>query len=306
MILIALAIAVATAIGIGAERRFGERAQRESQRALLGTLYFVVPFVVFFNLARAQIDVNAGGGVVLAYLALGATATAAYLISTKVLHLSRPATGAVMCCAIQANTGYLGYPMIVALLGSHALSVGVVYDVLTQAPTLLIGGFAIGAAFGSKAGEGARARTIAFLTRNPPLWAGIVALLVPDSLAPDSLVDISRVVVFAILPVGFFAVGVQLAAEAEHGDLRVPPPLTRPVATAVALRLVMAPALLLLLALPLIDLPGPYLLLAAMPSGINTMLIAHAYGLDLRVTAEAVAWSTGIVVVAGLVASVVL
>ena len=143
MILIALAIVAATAIGIWSERRWGERAQRGSQKALLGTLYFVVPFVVFFNLARAEIDVNAGGGIVLAYLTLVATATAAYLISTRVLHLSRPATGAVMCCAIQANTGYLGYPMTVALLGEHALSVGVVYDVLTQAPTLLIGGFAI-------------------------------------------------------------------------------------------------------------------------------------------------------------------
>jgi hypothetical protein len=305
VIFIAATIAAATAIGIWAERRWGERAQRGSQRTLLATLYFVVPFVVFFNLARAEIDVNAGGGIVLAYIALGVTATAAYLISTRVLHLSRPATGAVMCAAIQANTGYLGYPMLVALLGSHALSVGVVYDVLTQAPTLLIGGFAIGAAFGSKAGEGARQRTVAFLTRNPPLWAGVLALLAPDSLAPDSLVDISRVLVFAILPVGFFAVGVQLAAEAEHGDLRVPPPLTRPVAAAVGLRLVMAPALLFGLALPLIDLPGPYLLLAAMPCGINTLLVAHVYGLDLRITAQAVTWSTAIAV-AGALASLAL
>ena len=64
-----------------------------------------------------------------------------------------------------------------------------------------------------------------------------------------------------------------------------------------ALRLVVAPGLLLLLALPLIDLPGPYLLLAAMPCGINTMIVAHAYGLDLRIAAGTVAWSTAIAVV---------
>ena len=107
----------------------------------------------------------------------------------------------------------------------------------------------------------------------------------------------------AILPLGFFAVGAVLAEEAEEGELRVPPPLTPPVATAVAARLALAPGLLFLLALPLIDLPGPYLLLAAMPCGINTMIVTHAYGLDLRVTAEAVAWSTVIAVtVAALVA----
>ena len=50
--------------------------------------------------------------------------------------------------------------------------------------------------------------------------------------------------------------------------------------------------------LPLIDLPDTYLLLAAMPSGINTMIVTHAYGLDLRVAAGSVAWSTAIAVAA--------
>ena len=62
------------------------------------------------------------------------------------------------------------------------------------------------------------------------------------------------------------------------------------------------PALLFLLAAPLIDLPAAYLLLSAMPSGINSMVVAHAYGLDMEITAEAVAWSTAIVV-AGALAS---
>ena len=93
------------------------------------------------------------------------------------------------------------------------------------------------------------------------------------------------------------AVGAALAEEAEEGTIPVLPPLDAAVAVAAALRLVVAPALLLLIALPLIDLPGPYLLLAAMPCGINTMIITHAYGLDLRIAAGTVAWSTAIVIV---------
>jgi predicted permease len=80
------------------------------------------------------------------------------------------------------------------------------------------------------------------------------------------------------------------------------PPLTRPVALAVVSRLAIAPALLILLAAPLIDLPAAYRLMSAMPSGINSMVVAHAYGLDMEITAEAVAWSTAIVV-AGALAS---
>ncbi len=107
----------------------------------------------------------------------------------------------------------------------------------------------------------------------------------------------------AVLPLGFFAVGAALAEEAEEGALPFPPPLDAPVAAAVAIKLVVAPALLFALAVPLIDLPGTYLLLAAMPCGINTMIVTHAYGLDLRLTASAVAWSTAIAVSAALVAS---
>ena len=49
---------------------------------------------------------------------------------------------------------------------------------------------------------------------------------------------------------------------------------------------------------PLIDIPGPYLLLAAMPCGINTLLVSHVYGLDIKLAAQAVAWSTAIAVLA--------
>ena len=71
-------------------------------------------------------------------------------------------------------------------------------------------------------------------------------------------------------------------------------------ALAVGARLAVVPALLMLLAAPLIDLPAAYRLLSAMPSGINSMVVAHAYGLDMEITAEAVTWSTAIVVAAAL------
>ena len=90
-------------------------------------------------------------------------------------------------------------------------------------------------------------------------------MIAPDALAPDLLVDASRVAVVALLPIGFFAVGAILAEEAEEGYFTLGNPLRPPVSIAIVLRLVVAPGLLLLMSLPLIDLPDPYLLLAAMP-----------------------------------------
>ena len=49
-----------------------------------------------------------------------------------------------------------------------------------------------------------------------------------------------------------------------------------------ALRLALAPALLAGLAALVVRVPHAYLLQAAMPSGINSLVLGHAYGLDLR------------------------
>ena len=306
MAAVVAAIVLSTAAGVWAERHWGGRAGIASRRGLIFVLYVVLPPTTFFNLAAVDIDADIGFGVVLALLAVVLATFIAYLVGSKLLRLERASTGSIMCCTLVGNTGYLGYALVAVLLGFDRLSEAVVYDILVAAPSLLLGAFSVGAAFGTEAGEGPRERTMAFFTRNPPLYAAILALIAPASLAPDVLVDASRIAIVCVLPLGFFAVGAALAEEADEHELPIPPPLDAPVASAVALKLVVVPALLLGLAAPLIDLPGTYLLLAAMPCGINTMIVTHAYGLDLRLTASAVAWSTAIAVVVATVASLVL
>lgn len=264
-------------------------------------LYVLLPPVIFFNIAASEVDVSHGVGLILGIIASSLGALLAWWVASRVLELPRYQTGAVVCCVLSVNTGYLGYPLTVALLGRDQLSTAVLYDVLVTGPCLLLGAFAVGAAFGNKAGERPSERVRAFFTRNPPLYAAIAGLFVPDALAPEVLVDASQVLIVAILPIGFFAVGATLAENAEHGELPMPPPLTRPVALTLISRLAVVPALLMLLSAPLIDLPAAYRLLSAMPSGLNSLVIAHAYGLDMEITAEAVTWSTGIVVAAALV-----
>jgi malate permease and related proteins len=300
VLLIATAIGISVAIGVAAERRRPLAAGLAARRSLTLMLYVLVPPVIFFNLAASNIDVEHGVGLLLGIVASSLAALTAYLLASRVLHLARHRTGAVVCAVLCVNSGYLGYPLTVALLGRDQLSTAVLYDVLVTGPCLLLGAFAVGAAFGSKAGEGPRERMRAFFTRNPPLYAAIAGLLAPDALAPQALVDLSQALIVAILPIGFFAVGATLAENAEHGELPMPPPLTRPVAVTLLSRLAVAPALLMLLAAPLIDLPAAYRLLSAMPSGINTMVVAHAYGLDMEIAAEAVTWSTAIVVLVAL------
>jgi predicted permease len=300
VLLTAAAIVVAVAIGVFAERRRPQAAGLAARRSLTLMLYVLLPPVIFFNIAASKIDVEHGIGLGLGLVASSLGALFAWWVASRVLKLPRFQVGAVVCTVLSVNTGYLGYPLTVALLGRGQLSTAVLYDVLVTGPCLLLGAFAVGAAFGTKAGEGPRQRVRAFFTRNPPLYAAIAGLLAPNALAPAALVDVSQALIVAILPIGFFAVGATLAENAEHGELPMPPPLTRPVALAVGTRLAIVPALLMLLAAPLIDLPAAYRLLSAMPAGLNSLVIAHAYGLDMEITAEAVTWSTAIVVAAAV------
>lgn len=256
--------------------------------------------MIFLNLARASFTSDEIVGLLFVFAAVGVVGFAAILIS-RWLSLPPGSRGSVVTSAVMGNTGYLGLPLTAALLGFDRIPEAVLFDTVVTTPLLFLGAFAVGAAFGDTAGETAGQRVRAFFTKNPPLYAAIAGILAPGSLAPDLAVDISRVLIVALLPIGFFAVGAALVEEHEASSLTVKgSSLRSALVTIVGLKLILMPAVLWVIALPFIDLPDTYLLLAAMPCGINALIVAHLYGLDHRLTAKAVAWATGMVLVVAL------
>jgi predicted permease len=203
----------------------------------------------------------------------------------------------VVLAAIMANTGFLGVPLVATLLGHDELGAAITYDALVTGPMFFVVAFAVAAALTTR-GEPAGLRVRAFVLRNPPLLAVAAALVAPDALAPDVLVDIARAAVVGLAPIGFFVVGVQLATE----RIGFPPALSAPVAVVVGLRMVVAPLLMLGLAGATGGVPDAYLVQAAMPICINTLVVAHAYDLDRALASAALAWSTALALAAGLVA----
>lgn len=338
MILLAAVIVAATAAGAVADRRRPASTDRIARRLMDAILWLLLPVVAFFNMAALELTVEVGAGIGFAYVGLAATMGLAWLVGARVLRLPRPATGALIVAAGLANTGYLGLPFNAVTLGFDALPQAVAYDVLVSSTALVTVGFSVGAAFGTAATE-PRGRVRAFFTRNPALWATAAGLLAPEALAPGWAVDATRVLVIATVPIGFFAVGAALSGESgtaakrpggtapeagggrpgrtapeaagERRGGRAPvtvatrsmrlAPLDRPVVAATALKLLVPPAVVAGLSALLVAVPEPYLLQAAMPTGVNTLVIAHAYGLDRRIAAGSIAWTTAIVVVVGVV-----
>lgn len=296
MLALALAILAAIATGVGAQRRLGARAETLTRWLLGAMLYVALPFIAFFVLARAGFGAGAGLGLALAYIMHAVVGLLAWAIAARVLQLSARTTATVIVATIMANTGFLGAPLVNTLLGHDQLGAAITYDVLISGPMFFLVAFAVAAAFTTR-GEPAATRVWTFITRNPPLIAVGAGLVAPDSLAPDVLVEIARAGIIALAPLGFFIVGVQLAAESRGTTLR----LSAPVAAVIALRMVVAPLLLIGVATLAGGVPDAYLVQAAMPVAVNTLVVVQAYDLDRAIAASALAWSTAIALVAGLV-----
>jgi predicted permease len=289
---IVLTVLVATAAGMAVERRDNARAQTARLVLLRLMLWVLVPFVAYVNIARAHLSLDAALSIAIAAASIVVAGTIMWRLARGPLALPSASGGAAIVCTIQANTAYFGLPLIAALFTRAQLSQAVVYDGLVSLPLFAIGSFSVGARLGHARAGGVREQLRTGLVRNPVLWAVLAGLLVPQAWAPAALVTPSRVAVYALLPIGFFVVGVTLGDEAKDGMLRIPPPLTPPIAAVVLLRMAFTPLVLLVVGLTLIDVPPPFYMMAAMPVGINTVLVGHATGLDLRLTSSSIAWTT--------------
>jgi len=304
MLLITLGILASVGIGIGTERWDRARARRAASAALDLLLYVLLPIVVLTNIGRLHVTTGVAAGIGIGYVIAVILGVSAWL-ATRRLGVERPQAGATIVSAMVANTGYLGIPLAGTLLGRAAIPAAVAYDLAVSVPVLYLGGFGVGAAMGTEGGDSVGSRVKTFFTRNLAIPAAILGLVLPASVFSDGLVDASHVLVLAIAPLGFFALGVTMTGESEEGELDLPPKVTAPVATALALRLIVAPALMLTLSALIVDVPDAYLLAAAMPSGLNALTAAHGYGLDARIVAAAIAWSTALVLAVCAVAGAV-
>ncbi len=190
------------------------------------------------------------------------------------------------------NTGFMGVPLLVALLGERAagpvISTILVDLVITSTLCLVIAQMPASSGMADAAGL---ARSVASALRaaltNPLPWAiGLGALAAAVNLSlPGPVDDVVRMLADSATPVALFTIGAVLWRAGQHAHSRTPVRQFLPVAL---FKLLLHPALVLgggLLARALgIALPRDGLIVltlaAALPSASNVSLLAERYGAD--------------------------
>ena len=253
-------------------------------------LYFALPAMLF------RFGMNTPIGQLLNPVVLGVSLLASmgivgFTLATTLsprVPLKDAAFGALV--AAFPNTGFMGVPLLTALLGPSAAGpviCALLIDLFVTT-SLCIALAQAHDAVGAGAGAGAALRkALLGALSNPLPWAIALGAMCsvlgwrlggPVAVIVDMLAGASS-------PVALFTIGAVLWRAGQHAHMRTPPELVLPVA---AIKLLAHPALVLALAAGAHRLGAPIgafeitvlVLAAALPSASNVSLLAERYGAD--------------------------
>lgn len=289
--------ALCFAVGVVLQRRVRD-PQRLSHALFRVVLWGAVPLVTFF----AYTTVNLNDGVVQTMPVVMAASWLTLGIGVLWARLGRgdPGKRGVLALATGlGNTANVGYPLASLVFGSQGLAAAVIYSEFQfLIPTIAV---AVGVArrFAgptSRAPAAPRLRDVvhSWLV-NPPVAAGVLAVAIRAAGVDlqGVVTPIGPYVGLAFGVLGFLQLGVAMPLKPlAHGRDDV-----RRAAVTLALRLGAAPLVLFAAGRATgIDVPGVYLLLAAMPVAFNTMIISRVFDLNTELARLLIVVSTPLVI----------
>jgi predicted permease len=251
-------------------------------------LYFALPCMLFrFGAGTPIFDLlnPAVLGVYLAAALMIVFFTVAVSLNARV-QLQDAAFGALV--AAFPNTGFMGVPLLVALLGKAAAG-PVICSILADLFVTSSLCIALAQAHGA-AGQGAKAaaaRALRGALSNPLPWAIALGAVfsVTGTTLPGPLGTVVGMLADSATPVALFTIGAVLWRASQHAAHRTPLADYLPVAL---IKLFVHPLLVFLLAASAMSLGAPLstfqvtvlTLAAALPSASNVSLLAERYGAD--------------------------
>ena len=191
-------------------------------------LFVCLPAAVLTYVPRLQLDASLLG-IAATPWALAAATVGLVTLASRWLRFRRDEHAVLLLCVALGNSSFIGYPMVRALLGEHALPYAVVYDQFGIFVLLSTFGLYVLARYGGDAPPTLRTVGMRML-QFPPLWALLLGLTVMPAEPPAWIAGGLQQLADALLPLVMLAVGLTI-------QLKLPRDEVKPLAVGLVLRL---------------------------------------------------------------------
>jgi len=203
---------------------------------------------------------------------------------------SNPTQGSFLLAMMVGNTGYMGFPVILTLVGQEYFAWALLFDLLGST----LGAYGLGVAIAAHYGRSGEQQyewwkplTKAML-RNPALWSLIIGLSIRNLQLPQIAEQALGILSTPVIPASLIMIGMQLSQLSSLGKLRQS-------SVCLIIKMLLVP-LVVGTGLMFFGITGaPRLALVlqmSMPPAFATIVIAQAYNLDRDLSVTALAFGS--------------
>ena len=266
-------------------KRFGLLKAEDARPINNVIIYAGLPAMIFQAVHPAELDSGLALVAGVSWAVFIVVASLSWSIA-RFLGLPRVVAGGFILAASLGNTGYIGYPVSLAMLGQEGLVRAIFFDVFGTVGALLFVGLFIAQRMGASEGPGVN--PIREALTFPAVIALVAALALRSVAIPEVVSNGLDALASLVVPMIMISVGLSL----RPGGMRKH---AVPLAIVAGARLALAP--LLALAVGGVAFSDPELvrlvvLQAGMPSMMLTLVVGARFGLDTDFIASAILVTT--------------
>lgn len=251
-----------------------------------------VPLGILAFLRHAQVSWSLWLAPAIAWVALSCGAGLAHLYLRLTPHyLPLKTQTSFLLASMVGNTGYIGFPVSLNLVGPHYFAWAVFYDMLGSTP----GAYGLGMALAAQTHHTTRQQPslliadrwvlIKTMAINPAFWSFAVGLVVRDVPLPAAAEMGLKAIAWAVISLALILVGMRLGQLTSLKGIQ-------PALVSLSIKMLIVP-LVIGCVLQWLGLTGSLLrailLQVAMPPAFATLVIAEAYELDQELAVTAIA-----------------
>lgn len=265
-----------------------------AQRLGFGLFWIGVPVGIMIFLRQADLTAAVWVAPIVCWVAVFLGAAIAWFWLWLTRHgtpsTQTPSTqGSFLNAAMFGNTGYLGYPVTLALVGPKYFAWAVFYDTLGSTLATYGLGVALASNFGNNAMGTKQSnhiqRTMSAVIKNPALWSFFAGLGFRHLDASEPVETVLRGIAWAVVALSLLLLGMRLSQVSSRSHLTK-------ASVSLGIKMLIVPSIVGVGVSSLGITGAPRLVLvlqAAMPPAFATLILAEAYHLDRDLTVTTLA-----------------